>query len=367
MRLKNKELVYLVHRVYNKGIIKKGGGDYIFDYLVEQGFKALVIEHPLSGAGETLVTYEKSDTALIKLYGSGPLRWIQEIIYNIYEMVKVRPNVALVLAVDPLNFFSAYILRFFYKFQIHFHAVDFTDTRFGFKLFDDFYSFMFKLAVSESDIVTYVSKLAGEKVQKMTNGKAKGYLYHLPNSPEFSKIPKMDPAQKNKYSLVYNRTHLDDFEIDMMVQIGEDLEKLGVKMKIDVLGLPCKETQNKHGVVFHGLTDYETNIKYVTESYLGVAWYRHTRSNEIYADSLKIREYAAAGIPCLGNNVLSTSAEVVERKAGVIVNTVGELAPVIKRLIENDSEYLALRQNALDWAKEVDKKVMLAKLYKDRI
>ena len=82
-----------------------------------------------------------------------------------------------------------------------------------------------------------------------------------------------------------------------------------------------------------------------------------------YADSLKIREYAAAGLPTVCDNIYSTSDEIKQYNTGFVYNDYREMADVVLRLIKDESLYRRLSQNALAWAKKMDKINWLKKIY----
>ena len=114
MEQSNNRFFVLVHRLYSGSTVKKGGADYIVGYLVTRGHVPIYIEHPLNAGGSTLIRHPESSVKETKLFGSGPIRWFQEIIFNISEIQKEK-DIKYVLAVDPLNFLGAFLTKLFLK------------------------------------------------------------------------------------------------------------------------------------------------------------------------------------------------------------------------------------------------------------
>ncbi|MBU0649656.1 hypothetical protein KJ605_01475, partial [Patescibacteria group bacterium] len=92
-------------------------------------------------------------------------------------------------------------------------------------------------------------------------------------------------------------------------------------------------------------------------------WYENINSFEKYADSLKIREYAASGLPVVCNKNISTAAEASEKGLLLLCDNVHDLAQALENLITNKMLYMTMRDRALAWARDNDKKELLCQLY----
>ncbi len=366
--MQDKNVLFLVHRIFNNDIVKRGGADYITDFLISKGYSIITIEHPLNGSHESYIKTNKS-AKTFKLFGKGPIRWIQEIIFNFINAP--RTHVKLIISVDPLNFLSAYLIKIVNKkkLKILFHSIDYSESRFGSSMLDYVYNSLYSFAVRNADIVTYVSELMGDKIKEIIklNAKTENILFHLPNSPEFKKIPKIDISKKNKYSIVYSKSFISKEELILLENIVTILKKKFPDIVLNIVGKIDGTTyiispKIKNNIMAHGLVPYERNLEIISGSYLGLGWYENKFSFEKYNDSLKLREYAASGIPAVCNDKTSTAIEMEKEEAGIVANTEAEIATAISALIENPKKYSEMRKNALYWAKKNDKAKLLERL-----
>ena len=362
----------LIHRIYKNGILKRGGADYIIDYLSFKSHNYLSIEHPLNSDD---CSYIKKNGKLIKrfkLFGKSCAVWIQEFFYNFfYILISRRCNYDFILAVDPLNFLSAFAIKLFNGGKIHFHSVDYSENRFGNKTLDSIYNLIYKFTVKNADIVTYVSPIMGEKIKSLSPNFKQRVLFYLPNSPEFKKIPKVDPSKKNTSDLVFTKSFISDSEVDLLINIVGRVSEVKNNIVLNLIGNLSDTAKKKiieskvsKNIKTYGLVPYKKNLRIISNSYIGIAWYENKISFEKYADSLKIREYAASGLPSICNNKISTAHEMEKVGAGIIANDAKEVAEGILLLMSDKHEYEQMRNSALKWAEEMDKVKIMDKLYK---
>ena len=347
--------------------MKKGGADYIVNYLKSLGFVCYSIEHPLEKAGKTVSTNFDGVSQEHNINGIGIIRWLQEIFIN-YKLLR-KYRMSLIIAVDPLNFFSANMLKIQTGAKVLYHSIDYSEKRFENIFLNNTYHFLYKFAVSNADIVTFVSCKMEEKIRKLREKKAAITAIYLPNSPEYEKIPKYEPSKKNKYNIVYSKSLIMDSEIVLLKLLVKNLSEIGITPTLNIIGGMSDQAKSdlakfEHAdrIVIHGLKKYQDSVEIMAKSYISFAWYEGIRSFEHYADSLKIREYAAAGLPCVCNKVVATSLEMEKQKAGILCDTAVEAANAIGLLINDEHVYLAMRKNALTWAEKMDKKAMLDNL-----
>ena len=78
---------------------------------------------------------------------------------------------------------------------------------------------------------------------------------------------------------------------------------------------------------------------------------------------MKLREYAAAGLPSVCNDKISTAFEMESEGAGYVVGEVSSMAERIIDLFLNPDLYKKVRLSALGWAKSMDKVKLLDELY----
>ena len=97
---------------------------------------------------------------------------------------------------------------------------------------------------------------------------------------------------------------------------------------------------------------------------MGLIIYKEgVESFNYYRDSLKMREYAACGLPIISDKSTGTSEEAEKYGACLrIENSAEEIAKAIRFLLENDQAYRKFSQNALKWARAFDKRLLLKKI-----
>ena len=362
-----KRIVVLVHRIFTPTGIKPGGIDYISSFLENTGFEVTFIEHPLSGTHNSRI---KSGEKIreYKIPFAGAARWPVEILFNVFKSLCCG-KFNLIIAVDPLNFVSAYVVSLLRKTPVQFHAVDFSENRFGTKVLDVLYRKIYYFAISHAAFVTYVSKNMRNVVEPRVRDANRAIF--LPNSPDYERATRVDPQKKDRYELVYTKSNISESEIDMLVDLVLVLKERFPAIKVNVIGKAPIESQkiiSQHRlekmILIHGLVDYQTNIQIMSQSYIGIAWYENVKSFEKYADSLKIREYAASGLPVVCNRNISTALEAHEKGLLLLCENVKELAEGLERLILDTELYSEMRSNALGCAKENDKNGLLNNLYR---
>jgi glycosyltransferase involved in cell wall biosynthesis len=370
---KEKNVLVFVHRIYKKGVVKKGGADYIIDYLSKKNFDTYLVEHPLDGVGPTHFGAGKLVKKFL-LFGSGPVRWVQEIAFNtflfLFSFSLKKRKCDLVLAVDPLNFIAGDIIRSFSGVKVHFHSVDYSEHRFESPLLNKIYNFIYNFAVRNADIVTYVSKPMKSKLEKLGSERLGSILFHLPNSPEFKLMPRVPAGKREPGSVVYSKAFISDSEIKMLL---EEFSVVAKKYPGAVLHLVGDVSENSQGLLkesslsenikLHGLVSYEENLEIVSKCLVGLGWYENKLSFEKYADSLKIREYAALGLPSICNDGISTAYEMEEEGAGIMVGKGKSLSEALLLLFSNTKVYKSTSKNALKWARSMDKVDLLNDLY----
>jgi glycosyltransferase involved in cell wall biosynthesis len=116
----------------------------------------------------------------------------------------------------------------------------------------------------------------------------------------------------------------------------------------------------EENVRFLGYLPKERNLAEIASSTIGIALYSEdTHYYMYYADPLKIREYAACGLPLIADATTAASLEAKEHDFGFITVGHDDLAGAVKRLWSEDGLYERYSANALNWSRKFDKKTIL--------
>lgn len=365
--MEDKRFLVIIHRFFVDGVVKKGGADYIADYFRQNGYLETLIEHPLEDFSQPSIVYQNGSIVKEqKMNWSIPLRWLWEVWFNLLSSRRFEGKFDFVLAVDPLSCFSAILIKKIgITKKVYFHSIDYSEKRFKNKILNFFYQKLFSFAVNQADLTSFVSLKMGEKIKELNGSQ----IFYLPNSPDFDRIPRLDPSQKERYSLVYTKTKLNETEIERLVSVVQRLRETYPEVKLTLVGAVSPKAVDiinysgvKNSIVIHGVVDYHTNLRLISQSSIGLAWYEGNLSFEKYADSLKIREYAAAGLPVISNDGIGTAYEMEKEDAGILVHRDEELIKAIELLFTDERKYQSMRNKGLAWAQRLDKKILLQTL-----
>ncbi len=362
--MKNKKILFIIHRLYFKNIAKKGGIDRILTFLARQN-QTTSIEHPFESIHHPSFLTSKRTTYEYMAKLKAPFIWLEEIFINIFWILKDTKKYHLAIGSDPLNFFSCYLLKKLGRVgKTQFHSTDYSPIRFKNKLLNFFYQYLYRFSLRHADYITVVS-------QRMLKNALPHTVFLLPNSPSFHDIDRVPIIERRKKTLVLTvGLFKNQVDLDILLDCLEILKSKDPEIMLHIIGHVgddsidtfYKKKLHKN-VVFHGILPYEKTIALVAQSTIGITCYKKEGQYMYYGDSLKIREYAAAGLPIVCDNVYATSEEVRQYDAGFVYTTPQEMVASINQLIENRNLYKQKSDNAINWAKMMDQEKILRKLY----
>ncbi|HTW96200.1 MAG TPA: glycosyltransferase family 4 protein [Candidatus Methylomirabilis sp.] len=371
--MENKKYLFVTHRTYDKGRAKLAGIDQIISCL--DASRIFLIEHPFeSDYYYSFLKYKfNSDYQELKKIvlwpRVAPWRWLTEIFCNCLwvSQLKKTENITIIFAVDALNAFSFVLLKLFIRdLKIYFFSADYSDRRFKNYFFNLFYNFIYNLSLKFSDKIITVSRRTREFLESRHPRK----IIFLPNSPLFNGVSKLEPSAKNKYSLVFCAGRLTErVNFEGILQALIILKNFFPDIVLNLIGKANEKVAASiqdngllHNVKIYDFLSHDQTVKIISESYIGISFYSSEISHVFWGDSLKIREYAAAGLPTVCDGITSTADEMAEYRAGFIVRSPEEMAEKIKKLINERFFYNETRKSALRWAEEKDKSRLVKQL-----
>lgn len=377
--MRDLKYLFITHRTYDNGKIKLAGIDQIIDFFIEKKATIFLVEHPIESdffisflkkiAGE-----KKNILKTCKIWPQNePWRWFGEILYSFFWVKNIikKENVSIIFAVDALNVFSILPLKLFNKnLKIYFFSADYSDKRSNSYILNKIYKIVYNLSLKLSDKTFVVSNRIYDCLSPLYYGK----IIFLPNSPLYDKIIKIEPDLKNKFSLVFCAGRLTErVNLEGIFFVVKILRGFYPQIILNLIGkfnCRAKELIDKYGIqnniqVYNFLLHDET-IKVISQSYVGISYYSENVSHIYWGDSLKIREYAAAGLPTVCDGITSTADEMSKYKAGFIIKSPEEMAGKIKKLIDSKTLYREIRESALLWANKMDKNRILEKTLQNK-
>jgi len=369
--------LYITHRIFKSiNTIKKGGSDYIFDYFKNNRF-FIVIESNLtdfSSIKEDIIVIslqKKKIKKIIYLHKSKHkgllIKFLKEFfIINFFLFFKIK-KINFAIVVNPIN--SFYIVFFYLLKRIkfkYFHIVDYTKDRFTNKLTNYVYLKFFIIAIYTSHKVGAVSM----KIESLFN--FKGKFIHMPNSPANRSFKPIDYDSKKfdlifcvaeindtiNFDVIINAVHLLKKKIDIKILVTGNFINENFKLK---LFKKLIDSNMKDNFDFIGFQNLDTLDYYLNYSKVGVVSYNKEKmlNYYLYADSLKIREYAFFSLPILSDDVFSTANEAEENKAGFIFNDHNEFYNLSLKLLTDKIFYNLISLNSKNWSNKNDKSIKL--------
>lgn len=367
--------LFITHRTYDNGKIKLAGIDQIMDFFIGKKAAVFLLEHPIESdffiSFLKKITSEKKNilkTCKIRPQNE-PWRWFGEILYSFFWAKNIikKENISIIFAVDALNVFSILPLKLFNKnLKIYFFSADYSDKRSNNYIINKIYKIVYNLSLKFANKTFVVSNRIYDCLSPLYYGK----IIFLPNSPLYDKIIKIEPDLKNKFSLVFCAGRLTErVNLEGIFFVIKILKGFYSQITLNLIGkfnCEAKELIDKYEIqnniqVYNFLSHDET-IKVISQSCIGVSYYSENVSHIYWGDSLKIREYAAAGLPTVCDGITSTADEMSKYRAGFIIKSPEEMAEKIKELIDNKTLYGKVRENALLWANKMDKNRILEKI-----
>lgn len=380
----NCDIVAVIHRIFVDGERKNGGADKILDFLSKKSNRILMIEHPLLGLKEKEKNINEVVVSLItdgnikEIYREKIkkknvcLRWISEVFFNVNFINKNIKNKPIFFSSDPLNSLTGVFSSWKYS-KKYFHFVDFSKRRFDIFWLNLIYLVSIKLSIYFFDLLGVVSIATGNELRKM--GAKEEKIFYIPNSPVFQK---KNLSRKEPFTLICTGGRiLEKYNYEAILEIVYKLKKIFPKILLyaaggtdadrqyyeKLLGIIRKKSLGKN-VVFTGFLNSDELEKILIKATVGFSFYSKQVDYYMkYADPLKVREYALYGIVTISDGKSSVDNEMLKESSGYIVSKTSEAVNIIKKLIQDKNLYLKYQYNSINWAKKMDKRIILEKLY----
>lgn len=348
-----------------------GPAHSIYDFLKEKKVKPIFIKHSIYKNHPSIIVNGNLKTRRGKFYRRNILiKSIEDVWINIKEIKRLNKPIYYI-AVDPVNALSGVILKKTSKLnKFVYFSVDYANNRFDNFFLNQIYHAIDKICLKYADEVWSVSTriLAKRKLQGVSHTKNK----LLPNSPEFSKVPRYKYNGNNNLIVV---SHLSkSLHLEVIFEIVKELSHIYKKLRINIIGdgperkrleqLVIKQKLKKQ-VYFLGQKSHRDALQYISRSFIGFALYTADHPWRHYGDSMKTREYVACGIPVVINDIPSTADDIKKYNAGLVINKLDkkEISNFIEKCIKNRKYYESVRRNAYLLGERFDKKIILSQLF----
>lgn len=363
------DYLVIIHRLFIDKMPKKGGVDIIIDYLIDNGNTISLVEHPLESNGRSIFTIRDSKNGVDTVAKRIPR--LLEILVTVIFILRNFRFIPYCIAVDPLNALSAIILKKIKKVgMVYFHCIDYSPQRFKNRILNMVYHGIYQFALNRADVCGVVSR----RMLQDFHADLRDKMYFIPNSPVF-KERSIDLGTRNKHCAVIMSGRIDEktnYEniINVLVRLKvyyPNIEfKIIAKTEDNIYERSLKEYIKDVGfdgqVSFLGFFPNPSDLEGILANCgVGLTSYSFDKAgyHTEYGDSLKIREYASYGLPIVADNICDTAFEAQENKCGFVVNNEAELENALRILWEDDNTYRDYANNALQWARRIDKRQIL--------
>lgn len=376
------DVLAIVHRLWIDDKRRKGGLDMILDYWVDHGLRVCLVEHPLEGNFSTVITVREEGRPVEKVFNArvtsftGPIQWVGEAIFNIWFILTKVCGRPLLATSDLLNNVSGVLLKKKFR-KFYFHSVDYSLNRFDNQILNWIYAILLKASFRFADLIGVVSSRTRDDMQK--RGCSGSKIFYVPNSPYYESFDYqcVRESEKTPLSIVYTSTNiLPLYCYEDVVEVLKYVKKSFPNVLLYALGgknkdekyfqrimSKIKECSLEANIEFTGYLRKEEINAFLRRAKVGIAF--HSQERFFYAyfgDSLKIREYAAFGLPTITDGNSSTADDLEKAGAGFVTNGAKDAALRTIELFGDEKQYNSISSNAIKWARGNDKKRLLGEL-----
>lgn len=374
--LSHMRILILDHALFVDKIPIHGPGLSVFSALKKTSLTSLeYCAHCLECREKTLYLSFK-DTSETKKWKGIPLRFMPAPIAYVYVLVSTVFHYLFTthdvcIALNPLNFIACYVLAKLRRVKhTVFYAADYSKTRFSSRLMNTIYAWCDAFAAKHADQVWSVSSTIAE-IRTQQNVSIERN-FHIPNSPILAHFTTPFTGEKKRYEIVYVfgtvskvsdlfSNHQFDLLLDALKQVIPHEEKLHLSLigrgdMAELFAPGISERNLESHVTYYDITDRNEYIEVLRSASIGVAFYNMSGADHLkYGDSMKIREYIAAGLPVITTPGHSLARDVENKKIGYVVHTREECVLALQSLACNDTLYNEICTRVKAYAQHTDK------------
>lgn len=350
------KILYIWHSVYlESGDILDP--NYSMTYgLLKYPENHRVVRHSLYRGGESRI-YKNDIYKKIWLIGklSDPIRYIIEIIVNIFYLIIFRPDV--VVAIDPLSCFSPTLFKKIgLTKKVIFITPDFSRQRFNNKLLNKLYFSVDKFCTLNSNVNICCSATVIDYKKSIYKNLDNKKFFHYPNIPSQSIIDNMKNLPKIKNRIIYVGTISSQIDFKHIFDAIFKLKKKCDRIHLAVVGSGDQEEDLKNylmkskidNVHFLGQLSHEDTLEEIAKSEIGIALYNGNFNYNEFGDSCKIREYQALSVIPIASKIVKANASEISRyDSGILIDNNEKICCQINKILSDENYKKELQENAI--------------------
>lgn len=361
----------LTHTQYQDHHPLHGPADTLLEFLNKAfSAKILYIRHPIQKGEPSVLEIRAGNIS--RHFKTSPflnnapdiLRYILDLFITISWVCR-RNSLKVVIAVDPLNFAYAYVLKLLGKTdKLIYYSVDYAHQRFRNSFLNRMYHRLDLMAVRKADLVWN----ACTKIKDIRSGQGLEdskniYLPNMPALKDFKLCKEADP-----FSLVNIFSNHKQIDLDIMFGALSRLTPLYPKVVLKLIGrgkfaqdiaAGIKEKDLLTHIKFLDIATHSLALQEVGSSMIGLECNTQTLPWNAFREPLKVMEYLALGLPVVSKPGHAMAEEILREKMGFIVTNGDELFKAVDSLFSNPGLYNEFRKNASVFVKRNDKEEII--------
>lgn len=298
------------------------------------------------------------------------IRILQEQLINFFYIIYIRRKIKVFIGIDPPNALSGIVAKKLGLIKrVIFYTADYAVKRFDNNILNNIYHTIDTYAAKNSDEVWNVSSRITEL--RVKQGVPKDKNFFIPNTPEFSKVPRLSKDKINKHDLVIVSNITKAINYPRIIRATKNLSKRFPKIRLLIIGTGdyqkelekyIKRLNFSDKVEFLGRRKHGEVLEILSSCGAGIAIYTREYPWTEFGDSMKVREYLACGLPVIVSDVVSTSDNIRKYNAGfVLEKDARNFEEAIEKLFSDNKLYESLRKNAISLAKKYDFTLLMEK------
>jgi len=256
----------------------------------------------------------------------------------------MKNPVRVYIGIDPLNALWGIIGKLVFRRvrTVIYYTADYAEARFDNAVMNAIYHAIDRLSIRLSDQVWSVSKKIFALRTRQRVPAEKNYF--IPNAP--INVVK-GKGKHDKFALVCVGTSAKALDFDIVLDALPAIAKSYPRVTFHVAGTQnfpeniaqkMQRLARKGTVVLHGPLSHDEAMALLSKSGIGLALYKDAEPWTAFGDSMKIREYFAAGLPVISTNVVPTAEDVRNFGCGVVITASEEkFLSAINQILSGDT------------------------------
>jgi len=308
--------------------------------------------------------------------GPNAYRFLAQSLGAIFLILKRREQFDIIIGIDPLNAFFGLLLRLVGRTStVVYFSIDYTPKRFQSTVLNAIYHRIDKLCVRRSDVLWNVSSRMAH-IRKEQGATGRNLV--VPAGVDMGSIKKLTSQNKRAETLVFIGYLTRIKGVQLIIEAMPHILKSVPDARLVIVGSGPMEGQLKGLVSGARIEDrveflkpmpYEELMKLLSECSVGMAPYMPIQTSySRWGDPMKIKEYAAFGLPIVMTNVPEIANEVEKAGVGIIVDyDTRQLAHAVVRILTDVQLYAKMSDRAVKFASDYDWGSILARALRETL